>query len=322
MDRLTRLVVVGLVVTAGCNALPVGGGGTSDSGGTLTPVPVTETDAVDAGGESRPPWLAADGTVRVTRLRQSHEAAVANRTYTWTFIVNRTDRGAVIPGKRITRRVSVGKRAVLVRQTGAVLLPEKSLYVTKTSGYITRGVGFVNVTSSRYLAGDRAVARTVTNNSERVRPVGDPGDSGRYVYADEMITRFLSGVSLETRLIERDGQPLYRLYRPPGTPPDPLADAQGVTGSVQNYAVTAYVTPAGFVRTLIITYDQRTSAQYHNVELYFDYQKVGTTTVEEPDWLPSGDRTVTSRTGAGTVTASTAGETATARAANGTATPR
>jgi|GEM_PF-1485406 len=308
MRRRARVLVLVVVLMAGCNALPLGPSGEAESGAgggepeRLTPAPVTstpvtETVAVDG---SRPSWLAPNGTVRVDSLRRGHVGALADQSYTWTFALRRNERGAVMPGNDITRRVETDGDTTLLTQEGAVLSQNPPIYVTRATDYTFRGVGFTGVSAGLYVDGTTATRRTETGDNVRTARVDVSSDS-TYAFTPDVLDRYLSGVTVEVRRVTVGSQRLYRLYVPPGDPPTTLNQSAGPTSVVWNYTATAYVTREGFVRTLAVGYDQRSATQNHRVVIRMDYSAVGDTTVERPDWAgatgtPDGDATVTTAT--------------------------
>ena len=319
--RVLALVLV-VVLTAGCNALPLGPSGDAepgDGGGEpeqLTPAPVTTAPSTVAVDGSRPAWLAPNGTVRVERLRQGHVGALGDQSYTWTFALQRNERGAVMPGNDITRRDEAEGDRTLVSQEGAVLSQNPPIYVTRATDYTFRGVGFTGVSAALYADGTTATRWTETGDNVRTARI-DVAPEQTWAFTPDVLDRYLAGVDVEVRRVSVDGQRLYRLYVPPGDPPTTLNRSAGPTSVVWNYTATAYVTREGLVRTLAVGYDQRSATQNHRVTIRMDYSDVGATTVEPPDWA-EGDATATTAASA-TPTAS-ATQTPGPAPTNGTAT--
>jgi len=298
MGRRARVLVLVVVLTAGCNALPFGPSDEAEPGGgagdpeQLTPAPVTTAPSTVAVAGSRPSWLAPNGTVRVEVLRRGHAEALADQSYTWTFRMTRNERGAVMPGNDIVRRVESDGDTTLVSQEGAVLSQNPPIYVTRATDYTFRGVGFTGVAADLYAEGATATRRTETGDNVRTARI-DVAPDRTYAFTPEVFERYLAEVTVEVRRVTVDGQRLYRLYVPPGDPPTTLNRSAGPTSTVWNYTATAYVTREGFVRTLAVGYDQRSATQNHRVSIRMDYSAVGATTVERPDWVGAADATAT-----------------------------
>lgn len=303
MRRHLSVLVLAAVLVAGCNAAPFGGADRSTDAERLTPLRVAtdEPPATVSVDGPRPDWLAPNGTVRVDALRRAHLDAVEDISYTWTFGMTRDERGAVIGGNEITRRVRTNGTATLVEQDGATLTGNPPIYVTRATDYTFRGVGFRRVSAARYVDGTSAVGRVETSDSTWVTRL-DAGARKRYAFTPDVLDRYLGGGTIvEASVARADGQRLYRLYVPPGDPPRTLNRSAGPASRVWNYTATAYVTREGFVRTIVVGYDQRSATQNHRVSIRIDYSRVGSTTVERPAWAapswtpgPTGNRTSTS----------------------------
>ncbi|MFB6139112.1 MAG: hypothetical protein ABEJ26_01595 [Halosimplex sp.] len=319
MRRHLPVLVLAAVLLAGCNVAPFGGAGGPTDTERLTAVPVTtdEPPATVSVDGPRPDWLAPDGTVRVDVLRRGHRDAIADVSYTWTFRMHRDERGAVMGGNEIVRRVRTNGTATMVEQDGATLTSNPPIYVTRVTDYTYRGVGFRRVAAAQYVDGTTAVRRVATSDSTQVTRV-DAAARETYAFTPEVLDRYLGGgVTVEASVARADGQRLYRLYVPPGDPPTTLNRSAGPASRVWNYTATAYVTGEGFVRTLVVGYDQRSATQNHRVSIRMEYGRVGSTAVERPEWAAPSTQTPAG-TPAPAGTSTRAGE---ANAPNGTGTP-
>jgi hypothetical protein len=101
---------------------------------------------------------------------------------------------------------------------------------------------------------------------------------------------YLSDIEFAVTSVEREGTRLYRLYSPPSRAPPAVTTDQRVKANVWNYTATAYVTPAGFVRTMIVDYELTSRPVRGFVSLRVEYTAVGETTVSRPEWVPAASR--------------------------------
>jgi hypothetical protein len=255
-DRVA-LVVVCLVVVAGCSALP-GGPSDREPTETVTPVPVTTpTPAASTQPGDLPPGVFANGSVDVEHLVDAHESYLADRSYTWQLRYSVA--GADILRNNFTRRVTVGQERFLVEQTTPAVSRNQTLYVD-----------------------DKARLRTTQRGQEEFTWVDEPQGSQSYAFAGDVVERFLAGVSVDVSVVERGGRTYYRLYTDGNDIPNSLTRF-GV--AARNYTMTAYVTPQGFVRTVVVDYNLGEEYDNRRVTSRYDYSAVGSTTVAEPDWV-------------------------------------
>lgn len=255
-----RLVLVAiLLVLAGCSDVSFGGSGPEAApGDTVTPVPVTETEATPNGtdaGDDLPPGVDADGDVDPAVLWASHVSSLGGESYTWTV---RFENGG--SDGRFVRRALVDGETFRVEQTRPEPGPNTSLYVNESGGFL------------------RSVAGGETSY-ERLRVAGGPE---QYVFADEAVRRFLDGPQFDVTTVERRGETYYRLHAARGAAPAAL---DGPRAEVTNYTATAYVAPEGFVRTLAVEYDRLVRGHRARVSLRFDYSDVGSTAPVPPEWV-------------------------------------
>jgi len=269
MDGRRVVLVAALVALAGCSGFV--GGGTDEATPTptsdVTAVPVTDTptpaaerSATRTPPSSLPPGVSANGTVDTGLLAWTHDRALANRSYTWSFKLIREATDAAADGDETRLELTRDADAFLVDQPAPDGTDDRALYVANGTGYLA------------YLAGDETtVLRT-----------DDPGDVDRYDYSTRLIIRYMTGPTFDVRTVERDGRVFYRLYAQSGPLP---RVAETFDAPVSNFSATAYVTPDGFVRTLAVRYDRPEAASRERVRIRFDYTAVGETAVTEPDWL-------------------------------------
>lgn len=293
------LVVVALVLVAGCNGVALGSDAADSPTPTLTPVPVPESETPPSAppvAGSLPPGVSENGLLTVPQLLSAHEAFVDNRSYRWRASFRVWGDGTDEYGRNFTRVATIGRDAYLIRQINQIPRDNQSLYVTDGTGYLRSGTG----AGARF---DR---------------VADPLSHLQYAFAGDAIERYLRGISFNVTAIERDGETLYRLHSSPGLIPPAVQQSER---GVHDYVATAYVTPDGFVKTLVVRYVRRPRGQTQYVSFRFDYTDLSSTAVDEPAWLSDfpnettpGITNATATPPPGTATP------ATATPANGTAT--
>ena len=112
-----------------------------------------------------------------------------------------------------------------------------------------------------------------TQRSVRERQLLYAGDNRTY-----------SRVVLNNRSIDpvdRRGQRFYRIHVT--TPPAALRDGHPKQ-TIHNYTATAYITPDSLVRALVVQYDYTLQDDHLEVTVRAEYDNLGETTVEPPDW--------------------------------------
>ena len=253
-------LVVAVVVLAGCGAAPFGGSESATPHETLTPVPVSTTEVSSATPVERPPGVSSGGVVYARRLREAHDGAIANRSYRWTlhYDVDRSGQAPVFD-MGFTRRAVVEPDRFLVRQREHGRALNGSLFVNQTGGYL------------------RTVEDNVTSTETFVRP----GTSDDYDVSGQLIERFLTGMDPTVTRVERSGRTYYRLHDRTGVPPT----LERLAMRVSDYNVTAYVSPAGFVRSMTVSYVRSTNGESERVTVRFYYRDVGSATVDRPEWV-------------------------------------
>jgi hypothetical protein len=262
-DRRPAVLVVTLVVLAGCGGVPFGGDTAATPPETLTPAPVpaTENQSETATPVDRPPGVTADGFVDGAELATAHEVAIENRSYTWVvnYEVVGPTQSEIMFDQGFRRRALVDGDRFLVTQTEYGEPLNQSLFVDDSEGYL----------------------RVVEGNETRREPVRNPGTSREYDVGGQLVQRFLAGMDPNVTRVQQNGQTYYRLYDETGLP---VALERLGTG-VQNYRVTAYVTPSGFVRSMGVSYERAWDTGVERISIRFDYSAVGATTVETPAWV-------------------------------------
>lgn len=254
--------VVLLVVVAGCAGAPFGTGSEASPDETLSPVPLDDTaESPIAGPPSpaveAPPGVARDGSVNATRLRFGHSDYLEGRSYTWTVEYDANGSEAALRWA-VTRRVEVEGENVFVEESGSPGAGARTLY----------------------FAGDEAYERVVTDDGPSVRRTDASRDA--YTNGGEVVEQFLTGLDLTVSVVERGGETYYRLSAiGQGAPPT----LREVNTRIVDYSVTAYVTPDGFVRTLVVAYSRQSNTESQRISIRFRYEAVGSTSVSKPAWL-------------------------------------
>lgn len=266
------LVVCLLAAAAGCGAVPFADPGPTPPE-TVTSVSLTPTPAGPA-TPSLPPGVTDDGALQVDRLQRAHNATLAATNYTLVFSREITLSNGDTVTRRPVRRVAVGETAVLATDGDADGSVDRALYLNGSEGY----------------------ERSVSGNRTTVTPV-DPAAESPASLGTRALRWYLSDIEFASAPVERDGTRLYRLYSPAGQAPSTVRTDPQVTTSVWNYTATAYVTPEGFVRTMVVDYELSSEQLRGSVSLRVEYTAVGATTVSRPEWVPNGTSTPTTSSG-------------------------
>jgi hypothetical protein len=254
--------VVLLVVVAGCAGAPFGIGSEASPDETLSPVPLdgaaeSPTAGPPSSSVEAPPGVARDWSVNATRLRFGHSDYLEGRSYTWVVEYDANGSGAALRWT-VTRRVEVEGESVIVEESGSPEADARTLY----------------------FADDEAYERVVTDDGPSVRRTDESRDA--YTNGGEVIEQFLTGLDPTVSVVERAGETYYRLSAiGQGAPPT----LREVNTRIVDYSVTAYVTPDGFVRTLVVEYSRQSNTKTQRISIRFRYGAVGSTSVSKPVWL-------------------------------------
>lgn len=255
-----------LVVAAGCGALPGGDEKAPERTATLTAVPVTETETAATTpavprSVSLPPGVADDGTVDVDGLLDAHRRAVRESTYTWEY---RQRQRSADTGEQLValdRRVAVGENATLVETSGFPFVANSTRYLTERCGYLQRVLDIESPYSKL----------EVTHPNHTFAPAG------------ELLRTYLVDEPYQVEAVTEGGEEYVRLH---ASTTDVPAAVTGDGTEVRGYQVTAYVTPAGFVRSMVVSFDSMArEGTDHRVVIRFNYAAVDETTVSRPEWV-------------------------------------
>lgn len=262
MDGRAVPVLVALVALAGCGGAPLADDTPADPTETLTPVPVS-TETPTSTPRDLPPGVAPTGTVNAARLREAHDSFLEGRSYEWRLVYDLQDPEDPTAVEGFTRRAVVDGDRFFVEQRSKNRPVVQSLFVDDTGGYL----------------------RTVDGNETTTETLFDPGGAAEFAIGGGLIGRFLTGMNTNVSTVERDSETYYRLHAT-GTAPPALRQ---LGTAVTDYRATAYVSPEGFVRTLVVRYDRVWNENREGVYVRFDYSGVGTTSVAKPDWVDELD---------------------------------
>lgn len=254
-----RLVlVVVLAFLAGCSAL-----GTPGDTQTVTPAPVPEsTETTDR--SPLPPGVTGNGVTDPEALAQAHVSAVKGLSYTWhdRVVVLRVNSGG---DSEIRQRAHVQNetrfdywtnRREADRDSAFSYLGTFSEYAD-SSGRYTRSAE----------RGD-LIYEQVPHRTARQR-IGQRARSS--------IVQYLSVENATVAVTVVDGSRHYEI----------TADDYSLPSGwvVQNYTVTAVVSPDGLVRSLNASYERTRGRERQWISYSFRYSAIGNTTVEEPAWV-------------------------------------
>ncbi|WP_123539347.1 hypothetical protein [Halosimplex salinum] len=260
MVRRIAVVVALAVVLAGCNAIGPSADGDPQSTQTVTPLPVlTDTDGPDE-TRSLPPGVAANGSLDPGPLVDAHYRALDGRSFTWTYDYERT--------------VSAGNGSVAAVRKRMSAAADGSYRLDQNLSTGQRATLYADETG-RYL-------RSSFDDASERRSLGGPVDYSHYLSVRETVGRFLSVNNASVSVVERSGQTYVRVHVT--HPPTTLRNGH-VKQSIGNYTATAYVTPEGLIRTMVVEYDYTLRGEHVRVSLRSGFDALDATTVERPAWV-------------------------------------
>jgi hypothetical protein len=258
-SRLSVTLVVLVVCTAGC-------GGVVSDAGTSTPEP---PDA--------PPGVEASGVTDPTALTSAHGSVLSNRSYATTQTTTVTfDNGTVYAERVRNATVASGDHYLLASQERGSRTPV---------GYGARVAFYADDETTQQLVVSWNGTRDV-----RREPVGFVGQDNpfdglprqRDLGRENIVYQLLA--SAETQTVElqpADGR--YRIAVDGATPTAlPFVADAGPANA------TLHVTPDGVVTDLVVSYLATVGGEPVRVRTVVRYDKVGTATVERPDWVGTG----------------------------------
>ncbi|MFB6128501.1 MAG: hypothetical protein ABEJ47_01940 [Halorhabdus sp.] len=271
--RWRVLAVVVLIGLSGCSSL-LGGG---DTAPTLTPAPVPTDEPVARSEVMLAPGVFIDGELNTDRLSDAHRNILRNTSFVWTGTENRTGQVANVTASSVARR--------------RVVFENASHYYFATNSRFGRYQGrriFYPV-YNEYADGEDVYVRALATSwsAYRFDRVTADGTDNRFVRStSNAIERYLSVESVTVERIDTAGGARYRL-----TATEP---SDGLVRAVDDYRVSAVVTPRGLVRNLTATYTTERTIPSGTVTFTYRYTStithVGNVTVQSPEWLPEAKR--------------------------------
>jgi len=218
-----------------------------------------------------PPGVDDDGTVDVDALLGAHRTAVRESTYTWEY---RQRQRSAESGDRLValdRRVAVGENATLVETGGFPFVANSTHYLTERCGYLRRVLDIDSPYST--------LEATHPNHT--------------YAPAEELMGTYLVDGPYRVEAVTEGGERYVRLHASTADVPETVTDGNT---EMRDYWVTAYVTPDGFVRSMVVSFDSvAEEGTDHRVLIRFNYAAVDATTVSRPEWVAKvwGERAAT-----------------------------
>jgi len=132
-----------------------------------------------------------------------------------------------------------------------------------------------------FVDGTVGCLRVVEGNETRTESTSDPGNVRDHVPTGQLLKQHLTGVNMSVDVLERNGETYYLLHGATGQ----RSTSAGLRSRITNYRVTAYITPEGFVATMVVSYDRVSTEGRSTVFLRFDHDRLGEATLEEPEWV-------------------------------------
>lgn len=263
--RWRPLAVALLLVLAGCGA-----GSPSGSEETVTPADIP---SVTPGNEQQRgdvvPGVTGGEVTDVDLLASAHLSAIQNRSYTWrerrSLDLDPGNGSGVVKYRQLARVESSYVYFLWSKRERVRIGP----YLRHLANYTEYADGERRHLRYRYPASsDREYDRASRVKAAEHRYIGRE--------AGESIRRYLDVEQARIEETTVDGERHYRLV-------GRTADLPGVE-SLENYNATAVIAPDGFVRSLEVSYRTTELNETREVTYTFEYDRVGETTVEEPDW--------------------------------------
>lgn len=259
MTRRLALVALVAVVLAGCSVFSPSPDASAPAE-TVTPAPVPTDAGTDEPNMSLPPGVAADGSLSPADLAAAHYDALGGRSFAWTQEYERGAPAAESAATTVSRRLLVGSdgsfrfdRRLSADRRGAVYADESGTYVRSR----------------------------IENASER-RYHERRFDYRRYLPTQQTLTRYLPTEGASVSRVDRRGREYLRIH---ATSPPATVRNGHAKQTVHNYTATAYVTPEGVVRSVVVRYEYTLRDDRIAVSIRENYEAIDGTTVERPDWV-------------------------------------
>lgn len=243
------LLVVALLLTAGCSQPLTGDGGPDDTP-TVTPVPLA--DDGDRGADELAPGVQPDGITDSARLLDAHAEALSNRSYTVRLS---------------SRRETADTTAVSYDRVVRVAADGRFHYVLTTE--TPSGERRVE----RWRGAETAAEAVTENGTTTYRRLEDPA-TPTLLTSGDLRRLFVALPADVERVGERDGTAVHRVTGGP----DDLPPLSNVTYEVE-------VTERGLIRAYEVRYDLAGRHPGTTVTVTATVTDVGETTVERPPWV-------------------------------------
>lgn len=132
---------------------------------------------------------------------------------------------------------------------------------------------------------DYRIYRTPDGTRTTEMPVA-ASDADSYAhFASVVVERYLNTTESTIQCVDVEGGTCER-YRVVATgEPRALTADLDESASIRHYQAVAFVTPDGFVTSLVVRYDLDTDGLPKAVDLRFNYQEYGTARIQEPSWV-------------------------------------
>jgi hypothetical protein len=262
MDR-TVVALLACVTLAGCSGVTGVGGPTE----TVTPAPVATPPPTPAPMETLPPGVTGSGVENVDELVDAHRDALVNRSYAWhdRYVRNGSnpDGGDDLD---VSHLLHVENETTFLYATN-----HRTVWRDGRQRHLGNYTEYADPTG-QYVRVENIDSGTQYRRSQRIAD-GSTGSDRPAAAVD----RFLDVRDGSVTLTRSDGRRYYRIR---GENPT-FVTAQ----PIHNYTVTALVRPDGLVRTLTVSYSIGRPGRLETVRYHFEYQRVGTTTVDRPAWV-------------------------------------
>jgi len=270
--RWRLLVVLAVVVIAGCSSLFATGEADDTATDTLTPAPVPEVTPTP---EQWPvaPGVSGDGVDNVTALVAAHRAATANQSYVWRERRGvTTDQNGTVPVvDQTVARVESGSTYYFWTVDERIRLQSGLRTVANYSEYVD---GTVQANRYKFAGGP-------TYERQQFDPASPSEHRHVGLSATSAIRQYLDVENATVSAVRIDGRRHYRIV---------AGDWPGfATESVSDGTITAVVSPDGFVRSLEAAYSIYSADESRHVRYAFTYERVGNTTVDPPDWYDAAE---------------------------------
>lgn len=319
--RLAAVVLVSLAVAAGCSALPDGGGDRTTYGvpeGSPEPSPSGGSNAqgdrpAEVGGPSRDgttpdesgpdppegrtfaaeelaPGLVAEGVWSVDRLAAAHGSVLENRSFRVRYrrIEGIQDETGELAGREYGARRVVGVVA-------AVSADRRRYRVRRRVDRAVYGPRD-RVVTDYWSAGDgdgtlRLLSFGEARGYERLGPDDFPGDGlpGIGDPTARSLVRGSFGATVAESVEPVPGAVSPARYRVVATG-DRTTRLTPDGPPVRNLALRAVVDSRGVVRALELAYDRREGEGWTRMRVEFEFEGVGRTTPEPPEWVEEARR--------------------------------